>query len=54
MSHRWNSSLCPILPANLTKMFHVKPFGPVGTKNLTRPHTPAALRCVGWRGKLLF
>jgi hypothetical protein len=24
MSRSWNSSLCPILPANLTKKFHVK------------------------------
>ncbi|HUI22275.1 MAG TPA: hypothetical protein VLZ74_14680 [Methylocella sp.] len=33
--------------ADLTKMFHVKHFCPVGTQNLTRPKTAAAPALVG-------
>src|ERR1700737_3668960 len=38
------SWVCPIWRANLTKMFHVKHFCPIGAKNLMRPKAAAPLR----------
>jgi hypothetical protein len=32
----------PAVTTDLTKLLHVKPFGTIGAKNLTRPHTSAA------------
>jgi hypothetical protein len=40
----WQARICPIPGQNLTKMFHVKHFCPVGAENLTRP-----LTCGGFR-----
>jgi hypothetical protein len=40
------------LTINRTKMFHVKHFGTIGAKNLTRPHTPGGLVTSTIAGKI--
>jgi hypothetical protein len=42
---------CPIQGSNRTKTFHVKQFCPIGTKNLTNPHTRGSALDAWDRGK---
>src|ERR1700730_5587928 len=43
---------CPILPPNLTKMFHVKHFCPIEGRKYTRPHTTRGVRIGGIAQKI--